>query len=1169
MKFFARFKGLIVFFLVILLLAGALLVGKNIFLGQVKKKIEAAVTYSDLRASFFPPEIILENVMSLSGSPLFSAEKIVIGMSYVSLFRKDKPLLVFIERPVVRLADSPELKGNKAKAFLPLPVAIEKALIRGGEVDYRRKEGHLQSKNVKALFVQREDQFILKVRAEAVFTPAPEIPPFGGDLEFSVSGKGKDIEIHRAAVEGDDFFLKADGGVHDLLNPRIDVRARFNVDAAVVAAFFGLPFDWRGKIGGEGAVTSHAGSIKFDSRVKSADLVLNEVPMGRMNGRVLYLGPVRGAAAARAANSTGNLSLAGAVVQTPDSGSGQSPQEGVSASLSFQKPGKLPENVVILYQSGKVVGRAEQAYLDFVMNYIDTPWPVKSPVWADFTFENGRLEASAEFRDESTEPEGGRYPVQGRARLVWDETADDLYIASAEVRSSFCRVSAESRSKIGRSVDLKINGTVTDIRQARDFTEAVLEKKFPFPEIRGSGTAEIQVRGDYLYPRFTATFSCSPAGFDLFDAQYVQGTIWVENEDFSGEFQVEDPGMRGDIGLVGSGEDVTTTIRSGEGLVEKVLPALSIDLPFEGWAEGDFVVEQHGLSIRTTGDFASESIKFIGQEAKQVKGRLDWKDGALIFPELEFSLYGGRVQSVVYLAQLSRDFDLDVTAQGIDLSFFNPRLKGTLSLGCKGRGRFGRDAATGLFEIKPLEFPPFQKTEARGSLSVKFTETDLDLKIDGSFLPGENGFDLSFHIPFEENSLTGDVKGSFSNLDLLLPWKGAKGRLNYLGELRGLKDSPDIKGFVDFQGPVLPFPQFAHALTDYSGSALIQGGTISVRTFQGKMGGGDILASGTVTVGMDGVKSIDLKADGKDMLVSPLERTRALVDGSATLVMDSRRFALDGDFLVKKLTWRRELYEKFAFSSVPYYQLTREKTFFDDMNLNLHIRTTDDAWMENSLGRARGRFDLSVSGNVTAPIMLGVIDVLGGDVYFQDRKFRVLKGQLSFFNPTTVEPYLDFKGETFVKDYRVTIALSGLASNVRPEFSSSPPLPPEDILALLALGESFKRTYSYDMSTRLSTASLLSFQIADEAQKRAEGLFSLARFRIDPFVMGTSAEMTARLTMGRKISRSLSIMYSTNLTTQREEISRVEWELSNDFSLVGIRNEWGRLSFDIKWRKRF
>lgn len=151
----------------------------------------------------------------------------------------------------------------------------------------------------------------------------------------------------------------------------------------------------------------------------------------------------------------------------------------------------------------------------------------------------------------------------------------------------------------------------------------------------------------------------------------------------------------------------------------------------------------------------------------------------------------------------------------------------------------------------------------------------------------------------------------------------------------------------------------------------------------------------------------------------------------------------------------------------------------------------------------------------------------------------------------------------------MTFSLNGLVDGLRPEFVSSPPLPPEDVLALLALGEAFQRTYSYDTTTRLSTASLLSFQIADQARKRAEGLFSLARFRVDPFVMGSSSEMSARLTVGRQLSRNLSILYSTNLTTQREEIVRMEWEISKDFSLVGMRNEWGRISFDVKVRKRF
>jgi len=294
-----------------------------------------------------------------------------------------------------------------------------------------------------------------------------------------------------------------------------------------------------------------------------------------------------------------------------------------------------------------------------------------------------------------------------------------------------------------------------------------------------------------------------------------------------------------------------------------------------------------------------------------------------------------------------------------------------------------------------------------------------------------------------------------------------------------------------------------------------------------------------------------------------------LMDSDLNLVKNPERFILEGNMFARKLQWKREINEEFIFSSSPYYEAKKEPGLFDDLTLNIRIRADDNAWMENALGRIRGRFDLTIKGSADALVVTGEIEALGGDVNFQDRKFKILSGRIDFFNPLTTEPYISFRGETFVKDYRVTFSLDGLLDKLNPEFSSSPPLPPEDVLALLALGESFRRTYSYDTSTQLSTASLLSFQLSEEAKKRTEGLFSIDRFRIDPFVMGSSAEMSARLTVGKKISKNFFILYSTNLTTQREEITRLEWELTPDLSIVGTRNEEGRISFDVKIHKRF
>jgi len=518
----------------------------------------------------------------------------------------------------------------------------------------------------------------------------------------------------------------------------------------------------------------------------------------------------------------------------------------------------------------------------------------------------------------------------------------------------------------------------------------------------------------------------------------------------------------------------------------------------------------------------------------------------------------------------SEDIDLDAVAERIDLNVLRPDLTGELSFNLQGRGKLdGKDMAAGGFSVKNLRFGPFPQVDAQGDLRLRMSKKCLGLTARGNLTSEENDFSVDADIPFATDALSIDVKGGFSNLDLIFPWPGVKGRLKYQARIRGVPSSPRINGAIEIQGPVFPVPQFPQALTDYSGRVNFEGGRFFIQSFTGKLGGGEFTGSGEVTLGKGGEVGINCSFGGKGMLLSPLERTRALTDASMRLIKDPKRFVLEGDVAVRRLSWRREIQEKFSFSSRSRPKSEEKPGFFDDLTLDIRLKAEDNAWMNNSLGQVRGRFDLSVTGDVKSPIFLGTIDTLSGEVIFQDRKFQILRGRLSFFNPSSVEPYLDFRAETYVKDYRVTITLSGLPSQLNPQFSSSPPLPPEDVLALLAQGEAYKRQYRTETASQLGTASLLSFTLTEGAQRRAEKLFSLDRFRIDPFLLGSSAEMTARLTVGKRISKDLYIYYSTNLTRQTEEIIRLEWDLSNEFSIVGMRNEIGRLSFDVKVRRRF
>lgn len=1135
MKILKRFKGLIVFFLVMALLFGALVVGKNIFLRQARAKLDTIITYARLRLSYLPPALALEDVRTVAASPFFSARKVTVRISYMSLLRKEKPLTVVIEGPVLQVSEGAGGTKGKSRSFWPLPFPIEKGLALDGEVLYRLREGSLHASKVKALFGQEGDRFSFQADAgEYTFTPAASEVLFGGRASVVVSGKGREVSIRRLVVEGTGFVIKADGKLRNPARPVLELNTIFNVEVGHIVRLLNIPFDWEGRAEGRGRLETKGGELFFDADLSSRAVTMNTVPLGEITGRVA----VRGKA-------------------------------GGEVELSLQKRYAPAESVLIRFGGGRVDGQVRGVLLDPILSYYKVPWPVRSPIWGNFVIENNRLTSDWEFRDGLEAPEPPRYPFRGKVRFEMDLQARDLTFSSADLDSSFGRVEVRGGVRIDRDMDLAIRGEIKDVKQARVFTSLILNRAFEFPEIRGKGTADIKIAGDYDQPRVTAGFSCAPAGFAKFDAAAVEGTLEILRGNVLGTFRVDDANMKGEIDLAVEGNRVETGFRLADGAVETILPPLDVLLPLTGRARGVFKLVQDGGSLQLKGDFSSPELRILGQPATNVRGGLAWKDGALHLSGLSFTLFNGTIAGDFSLRPVGGDFDIDLAGKGLDLAAVEPGLNGKLNLGLGGKGVFGKDRPTGKFEVLDLLYSPFQKTEARGDWALGYLEDRIDLDIRGSFLPGSNEFQMLFKLPLHQDSISVDIKGGFNNLDLLLPWKGAKGRLNYLGEIRGLRTDPRVNGAVDFQGSLLPLPGFAHALNDYTGLAFIQNGKISVRSFQGKLGDGDVRGGGEVGIGRNGVESIDVRMDGKNMILSPFERTRALTDGWVRLTKDSRSFVLDGELSISRLSWRREIYEKFGFSSTPTYQSRREKGFFDDLSLNLRLRAGGNAWMENSLGRISGRLDLTISGNINSPLVLGDIEALGGEVYFQDRKFKVVRGRLSFFNPASVEPYLDFRGETYVKDYRVTFSLNGLVNSLRPEFSSSPPLPPEDVLALLALGEAFRRSYSYDTSMRLSTASLLSFQIAEQAQKRAEGLFSLARFRVDPFVLGSSAEMAARLTVGRQISRNLSILYSTNLTTQRQEIVRMEWDLSQDFSLVGMRNELGRISFDVKIRKRF
>jgi len=227
-----------------------------------------------------------------------------------------------------------------------------------------------------------------------------------------------------------------------------------------------------------------------------------------------------------------------------------------------------------------------------------------------------------------------------------------------------------------------------------------------------------------------------------------------------------------------------------------------------------------------------------------------------------------------------------------------------------------------------------------------------------------------------------------------------------------------------------------------------------------------------------------------------------------------------------------------------------------------------------------------VQGTTRAPVITGRAEIERGRLYFQGRTYVVQRGTLDFVNPQRLDPLFDIEAETRIRSYRVTLRLSGTLERVTPTLTSDPPLSSLQILALLAGQDESEVANLTQTQARASQASLAAAGAATLAagrlaesvglEREAERLFGLNRFSIDPSLLrGAGSTPTARVTVGRRLTPDLNVLYSQDLRGTEERILAVEYNLSDRLSLLLTRTDPGTAktgvergwAFDVRIRQ--
>jgi translocation and assembly module TamB len=205
---------------------------------------------------------------------------------------------------------------------------------------------------------------------------------------------------------------------------------------------------------------------------------------------------------------------------------------------------------------------------------------------------------------------------------------------------------------------------------------------------------------------------------------------------------------------------------------------------------------------------------------------------------------------------------------------------------------------------------------------------------------------------------------------------------------------------------------------------------------------------------------------------------------------------------------------------------------------------------------------------------------------FRNDRYEITRALMDLPPHRNADPIINIQGESQIRGYRVTVGLSGPLSQPQAIVSSEPSLPQADVVSLittittgqLSTGDTSTSVLSQS-GLGTATSLLTDALINAPAQRATSRLFGLSRFEINPVISGRSGSTpAARLTLGKRISKDLSITYSTNVASDPNQILALEYRVSDrlffiaQYEQASTRKLTARnnsFNFEIRFRKRF
>jgi len=421
-----------------------------------------------------------------------------------------------------------------------------------------------------------------------------------------------------------------------------------------------------------------------------------------------------------------------------------------------------------------------------------------------------------------------------------------------------------------------------------------------------------------------------------------------------------------------------------------------------------------------------------------------------------------------------------------------------------------------------------------------------------------------------ESQLEGNVSGVFDArlLRVFLPeWEPA-GRATGTVEILGQLDAPRLEGIARVERGSFRLPGTRSVVGDVDGSLFLSAGEVALEGLSFKfMRGRGQGRGGIVFDGGEAYLRLDGTIEGLDFPLFPGFVPR--LKGQWGLEGPVNDLELSGDLVVTRGEVRRQ--DDLASLLMDWFGQVGPPAE-DGLRLDLHVRADENLVSRSPFVRLEGSADLNITGTDARPGLVGSVEFMeGGEFTLQGIRYELERGQIGFSDPTRVDPMLDFQARASIREYDVWLSLTGTMDRLVPIVSSDPPLNPAEIYSLMALGQVGRGEAGGAVGVTLAS-SLLTRRMNEVLERREQWLLPVDQIRVDPFIESATGDPSARVTVVKQLSPTVTVTLQSNLSGDMDEIISARWYLGSGFFVEASRDSRtsdGAYGLDFKMRRRY